>query len=129
MKEIETRDRETTLPSTSSSGKRVESENKRELWARLNKAFGPILGGLIIDFFDLATFGPIGILMGVFIGGIAGYWVGMMYEISTKYRAIMAAVAGIYCAIPGTGLLPFATIAGAFARFLDTSPEKKNQSD
>ena len=43
---------------------------------RLNRAFGPVVAGLIIDFVDLATFGPIGQYLGLPIGAFAGYFAG-----------------------------------------------------
>jgi hypothetical protein len=88
---------------------------------KLNRAFGPIAAGLILDTIDLATFGPIGIVVGLPIGALAGFWLGRCLRLSTR-ASILAAIAGaIYCAIPFTEILPLATIVGAYARFTENS--------
>ncbi|MBU4305172.1 MAG: NUDIX domain-containing protein [Candidatus Omnitrophica bacterium] len=88
-----------------------------KLFERLKPAFGPILGGLIIDFTDLATFGPIGIYMGAVIGGAVGYWICSLYQLPIKQKMIGAMLAAIYCSIPSTEFIPAATLLGAFIRF------------
>lgn len=97
-----------TPPVTASLGRRVE------------KAFGPIIGGLIIDFIDLATFGPIGIFCGMIIGGTAAYWICSIYKLPLRQRLLWSAAAGIYCTVPLTEVLPLATILGAYLRFNST---------
>ena len=91
------------------------------LWERLRLAFGPILGGIIIDFTDLATFGPFGIYAGMIIGGGVGYWVASLYRLSKNQRIMIALLSGVYCAMPGTEFIPVATIIGAGIRFLSPS--------
>jgi hypothetical protein len=87
------------------------------LSGRLERAFGPILGGLLIDFIDLATLGPVGIFCGMIIGGAAAYWVCSIYRMPIRQRIIWAIAAGVYCTIPFTEALPLATLIGAYARF------------
>lgn len=89
---------------------------------RANRAFGPILAGLIIDGVDLATFGPIGVFVGLPIGGAAGFWMGKCLGLRTWPCVLCGLVAGIYCMIPFTEALPLATIAGAYARFMESAP-------
>lgn len=90
---------------------------------RLNRAFGPVVAGLIIDLVDLGTFGPIGLVLGLPIGGAAGYWMGRTLGLSKKASLLCALAAGIYCTIPGTEMLPIATLVGAAARYYESAPK------
>ena len=90
---------------------------------RLNRAFGPVVAGLIIDFVDLATFGPIGLYLGLPIGAFAGYWMGRALGLGPKPSGLCALLAGIYCMMPGTEMLPIATLVGAGARYLESAPK------
>lgn len=84
---------------------------------RLNRAFGPVVAGLIIDFVDLATFGPIGYFLGLPVGAFAGYWMGRAIGLAPKPSLLCALAAGAYCMVPGTEMIPLATLVGAFARY------------
>lgn len=84
---------------------------------RANRAFGPVVAGMILDLVDLATFGPVGLFLGLPIGGLAGYWLGFALGLSPKARWVCALAGGVYCTIPGTEFLPLGTLVGAFARF------------
>ena len=84
---------------------------------RLNRAFGPVVAGLIIDFVDLATFGPIGYYLGLPVGAFAGYWMGRAIGLAPKPSLLCALAAGAYCMVPGTEMIPLATLVGAFARY------------
>lgn len=87
------------------------------LGARLNRAFGPVVAGIILDVLDLATFGPIGLLAGIPVGAAAGYWMGSALGLP-RGQCIFCAIAGaVYCTIPFTEVLPLATLVGAYARF------------
>ncbi len=87
---------------------------------RLNRAFGPIVAGLIIDVVDFATFGPMGLLFGLPVGGLAGYWMGHCLGLSRKGAFLCGLAAGIYCTIPFTEFLPLATLVGAYVRFQES---------
>jgi hypothetical protein len=87
------------------------------LWQRLHFALGPLAGCLVLDFVDLATFGPVGLVLGVPLGAGVGYWLGSLYGFQATGRVVLAILSGIYCATPFTELLPVATIIGAVARF------------
>ena len=90
---------------------------------RLNRAFGPVVAGLVIDFVDLATFGPIGLYLGLPIGGFAGYWMGRALGLERKPSLGCALLAGVYCMIPGTEMIPVATVVGALARYRESVPK------
>lgn len=90
---------------------------------RLNRAFGPVVAGLVIDFVDLATFGPIGMYLGLPIGGFAGYWMGRALGLERKPSLVCALLAGVYCMIPGTEMIPVATVVGALARYRESVPK------
>jgi len=92
------------------------NENTEPLIHRLQRAFGPLIGAIILDLVDLASFGPLGI--GGFLIGIGvGWWMLSMYTISTATRMWLSLLAGVYCLIPFTELIPVATIITAIARF------------
>ena len=90
---------------------------------RMNRAFGPVVAGLVIDFVDLATFGPIGTYLGLPIGAFAGYWMGRALGLDRKPSLLCALLAGIYCMIPGTEMIPVATVVGALARYRESAPK------
>ena len=90
---------------------------------RLNRAFGPVVAGLVIDFVDFATFGPIGLYLGLPIGGFAGYWMGRALGLERKPSLLCALLAGGYCMMPGTEMIPLATVVGAVARYRESAPK------
>jgi hypothetical protein len=95
----------------------VVRETSGRRMRRMNKTFGPILAGMIIDAVDLATFGPIKRFVGLPAGAIAGYWMASIFKLPMKQRFLCAAAAAIYCVIPGLEFLPLATLLGAYIRF------------
>lgn len=99
------------------------------LW-RLHRALGPILGGLILDFTDLATFGPLGIL-GPLLGAAVVLWISMLYQFSLRTKIILAFLAGVYCMMPMTEFFPIATLVCAACRFFEkpAAPEPDESSD
>lgn len=109
--------------------KRVLSEQEvpRQLtvWHRLYNALFPVIGGLILDFTDFVTFGPIGIYFGLLLGGLIGWLISSIYGFSTKKRLLWALLSGIYCTIPVTEFVPVATILSAVARFDKIPPAQK----
>jgi len=104
--------------------KRVNSSslNKRppSVFARLNNAIAPLAGGILIDTLDIATFGPIGLYIGLFVGFAAGWWITSVYRFGKKTKLIWSLLAGIYCMIPGTAFFPLATIISVMGRFGQT---------
>ena len=92
-------------------------ESIRDFVIRLNRSLGPVAVGLILDFLDVATLGPIGLFGGVIVGAAAGWWLGSLHGLSTNGRIVLATLAGVYLTIPFTEPLPIATVVGAAARF------------
>lgn len=105
--------------------KRMDSDTQEEadMGHRLNRAFGPIVAGMLIDLLDFTTFGPIGLVVGFPIGVLIGYWMGRSLGLSPKASLGCAFAAGIYCTTPATEFIPLATIVGAYMRF----NENRNQ--
>ena len=87
------------------------------LW-RLHRALGPILGGLLLDFTDLATYGPMGIL-GPILGAAVVLWICSLYRFSVKTKIILAFLGGVYCMVPMTEPFPIATLVCAVCRFFE----------
>jgi hypothetical protein len=87
---------------------------------RAERAFGPIVGGAILDFMDLATFGPVGLI----IGAAVGYWIMSIYRLPKWHRIIGAFLAGWYCMLPFTRFVPLATLVGAYVRYQDSGRRK-----
>jgi hypothetical protein len=94
---------------------------------RVNRALGPVMAGFIVDAVDLATLGPIGVFVGVPIGGLAGYWMGRTLGLSKQNCLYCAIAAGIYCTIPFTELLPLGTLVGAYARYQQEGKEHQEE--
>ena len=113
---------EVGLDAESANGRAVQC--RRPLASRLNRAFGPVVAGLIIDLVDLGTFGPIGLILGFPIGGLAGYWMASCLGLSRRACFLCAILAGLYCMVPFTEMLPLATLVGAYARFRDGEQQR-----
>lgn len=84
---------------------------------RLNRAFGPVVAGMILDVVDLATFGPIGFFLGIPVGLAAGYWLGTCLGLERKHCLWVGMASAIYCTTPGTEFIPLGTLVGACARY------------
>ena len=87
------------------------------IYSRIHHTFGPLTAGLILDFFDIATFGPIGLMIGPFVGFGVGWWLAALEGASTKAKIGVGIVAAVYMTIPFTAVLPLATLLSSFARF------------
>ena len=94
-------------------------QNPSRKWTRYNYAFGPVGAGLIIDAVDFVTFGPVGLALGFPVGAAAGYWLARSLRLETNPSLLCALIAGVYCTIPGTELLPLGTLVGALVRLED----------
>ena len=79
---------------------------------------------MVIDLVDFATFGPVGLVAGLPIGGLAGYWMARALELPPRTRWWCALAAGIYCTIPFTEFIPLATLVAAYAQFRNSAPPK-----
>ena len=90
----------------------------KSLFKRLEEAFGPVAAGLLIDFADLVSWGPLGLMFGWILGAFLGWWLGGIYRFNPVVRSVVAILSGLYCAFPLTTFLPLATVVGCFARFI-----------
>jgi hypothetical protein len=90
---------------------------------RINRAFGPIAAGILLDVLDLTTFGPIGLILGLPVGAAAGWWMADALGVEKKNRKWFALSAAIYCALPFTEVIPLATLTGAYVRFRQGGPK------
>ena len=95
---------------------------------RLHRALGPILGGLLLDFTDLATYGPMGIL-GPFLGAAVVLWICSLYRFSVKTKIILAFLGGVYCMVPMTEPFPIAPLVCAACRFFEKPSNPPNNSE
>lgn len=93
------------------------TRSPRRNWRRMNRTFGPILAGMVIDMVDLATFGPMKRFVGLPAGALAGYWMASIFRLPLKQKLLCALAAAIYCVIPGLEFIPVATLLGAYIRF------------
>lgn len=97
----------------------VKQSKLTKLFLRLHRAVGPVAGGLILDFVDLATFGPFAIFLGPFMGFAVGWWISSIYNFSKPAKIFWSTLAAVYCAIPFTGIIPLATLISAISRFME----------
>lgn len=102
---------------------RVSTE-LRGLLQRAAFALGPLGTGLLLDLLDLATFGPIGLVLGAAIGGYAGWVLGKYEGIQRELRLAFAICTAAYMMIPFTEPVPAATILLLLARFF-LGPDRK----
>lgn len=86
---------------------------------RFLRAFGPLGGGLLLDFADLTTFGAIGLYLGPIIGGLMGWWLASVYRFGLLGQCVLMLVTAAYCTLPSTALVPMATIVFALIKFAD----------
>ncbi len=86
---------------------------------RFVRAFGPLGGGLLLDFADLATFGSIGFYLGPIIGGLMGWWLASVYRFGLLGQCVLIVITAAYCTLPSTALVPLATIVFALVKFAD----------
>ena len=105
------------IPPRQPSPREPSPRQREPLLDRLQRAIGPLAGGVILDVVDLAMFGPVGLFVGPFLGAAVGWWVSSLYRFSATGRAVFAALAALYITFPLTEVLPVATLISAFARF------------
>ena len=77
------------------------------------QAMGPIVAGLLIDAIDVATLTP---PLGVALGVPLGLFVAHQLKLRGAAAWQFAALAGLYCAVPGTHFLPLGTLVGVYTR-------------
>ncbi len=79
------------------------------------------MAGLLLDAADFATYGPIGLWVGFFVGALAGWLLAPSLGISQPRRWLAALGSGAYCMLPFTAFLPLATVLGALVRLHERS--------
>lgn len=72
--------------------------------------FAPYIAAALLDAIDLGTFGPLGVWVGFVIGSVAGWFLAESLGFQPQNRWKSAALAGLYCMLPGTSVLPLATV-------------------
>lgn len=102
------------------SSKRVDGPGDQT--SSRGAAIGPVAAGLLLDFVDFATYGPIGLWAGLAVGGVAGYLLAAGMDVPRERRLVYAGVAGVYCMLPFTAFLPCATLLAALIRWRERNP-------
>lgn len=87
---------------------------------RLYRALGPVGAAMLLDFGDLATFGPLGFVLGPIVGALAGWWLATMAGLDRDTRVVVAVLAAAYMAAPFTEPFPLATMTSALGRYVDS---------
>lgn len=79
----------------------------------LQRAFGPVVAGLLVDLVDAATFTP---LLGLALGVPIGYYLARQLGLAAGPSWKLALVVGLYCGVPGTLALPLGTLVGLWVK-------------
>ena len=74
---------------------------------------------LALDAADLVTFGPVGLWTGLLLGGVLGWSLAPQLGFGDR-RWLPSLLAGAYCMLPGTALLPLATVLTGARAFSDS---------
>lgn len=72
-------------------------------------AWAPLLAALAVDLADFATAGPLGLVAGLFVGGLLTTLVSLSAGARFSRAALFGILGGLYCALPLTEALPLAT--------------------
>ncbi len=85
----------------------------------MERALGPVGAGILLDVVDFFSLGPTGIIFGLVIGSAIGWYMTGIMNVPRRWRAPLSWLAGVYCVIPGTQVIPLGTLAGALGRFFE----------
>lgn len=103
-------------------------ENQKEsLVERLVRSFGIIVLGFFLDIADLATFGAWGLYLGAVIGGLLGLYLAYAMDWGWKGQTLMVLLAGVYCMLPATELVPVASFVFACVHFFSSKKESHDE--
>lgn len=72
--------------------------------------WAPILTALAIDLADLAMIGPTGVMVGFFVGFALTSMLTLATGVPWRRAVVLSLLAGIYCMLPLTDLVPLATM-------------------
>ncbi len=73
-------------------------------------SWAPLIAALSVDLADFATAGPLGLVAGLFVGASLPGLVSFCAGAPTRRALLLALFGGLYCALPLTEALPFATM-------------------
>lgn len=73
-------------------------------------AWAPLVAALAIDLADFATAGPLGLVAGLFVGGLLTLTVSLAAGARPRRAMLLAILGGIYCTVPMTEAVPLATL-------------------
>ncbi|MEE3326250.1 MAG: hypothetical protein VX252_02855 [Myxococcota bacterium] len=93
--------------------------------SRVKHFLTALVAGGVVDAVDLATFGPIGLTLGLLAGGAVGWWLGPNLGLPAGRRWLGAALSGLYCMTPLTSLLPVASVAAGLSSLLGKDQEER----
>ena len=91
--------------------------------SRAKRVLTALLAGGVVDAVDLATFGPIGLALGLLAGGAVGWWLAPSLGLGASRRWLGAALAGLYCMTPLTALMPLASVVAGLSSLLGKGQE------
>lgn len=72
--------------------------------------WAPLLAALAVDLADFATAGPLGLVAGLFVGALLTAVVSLSAGARPRRALALALLGGLYCALPLTEAVPFATL-------------------
>ena len=93
------------------------ARHARRAGRQLADAFGPLAAAVLLDAIDFVSYGQVGLLVGMFVGGTFTYVYTSMYGLPVWQRLLWAIAAGFYCLLPRTQLIPMATLAVALSQY------------
>ncbi len=84
---------------------------------RVADVFGPLAAAVLVDAVDFVSFGPVGLVAGMFVGGSLAYFFTSAYGLPVWQRLLWALAAGFYCLLPRTQVVPMATLVVALSQY------------
>ena len=92
---------------------REDSEERQEPFRNRSRL---VLAGLFIDLVDFVLRGPLGLRLGFPVGCMVGIVLGRYLGLPWTKTLILAFVAGLYCTLPGTAVLPLGTLVALLGK-------------
>jgi hypothetical protein len=89
------------------------------LWGRLKERLPileSVLGAMILDALDVTDLPLVSWWYGIPASLLLGFWVASLFKFPFVTRIVMACMAAIYFILPGTEMVPLATIVVTAAR-------------
>lgn len=84
---------------------------------RLAEIFGPLAVAVMVDAVDFVSFGQIGLVFGMLVGGSLTYFFTSIYGLPVWQRLAWSLAAGVYCLLPHGRVLPLATLLVAGCQY------------